>query len=114
MCLSSTTYTQAFDREQARDPDQAVDELLGRTLAEVGPSITAAAFGEFLAFAVGATTKIPALEQFCLVAAVAVLLDYFLQITWFVAGVSMDARRMKVRGQCNMWGAVPQLVGARF
>ena len=40
-------------------------------LADVGPSITAAALSEFLAFAVGATTDIPALEQFCIVAAVA-------------------------------------------
>lgn len=51
-----------------------------------------------LAFGVGATTHIPALESFCLVAAVAVLVDFLLQVTWFVAAISMDARRMRVRG----------------
>ena len=90
--------SKAYDREAAKEPSASVEELMGRALAEVGPSITAAASSEVLAFGVGATTHIPALESFCLVASIAVLVDFLMQITWFVAGVAMDARRMRVRG----------------
>ncbi|OMJ75522.1 hypothetical protein SteCoe_25300 [Stentor coeruleus] len=69
------------------------EEILGQTMREIGPTITAAAFSEFAAFIVGATTGIPALTNFCISAAVAVLADYFLQITAFVAVVELDHRR---------------------
>lgn len=52
--------------------------VLIETLAEVGPSITAAALAEACAFAIGALTKIPALRQFCIVAAIAVIVDFAL------------------------------------
>jgi len=68
---------------------------IGATLKEVGPSITTAAFGEFLAFFVGYLTKIPALQSFCLAAAFAVLVDYFLQITLFLAIVTLDEVRTR-------------------
>lgn len=68
---------------------------IGATLKEVGPSITTAAFGEFLAFFVGYLTKIPALQSFCLAAAFAVLIDYLLQITLFLAIVTLDEIRTR-------------------
>lgn len=45
-------------------------------MTEVGPSITAAAVSEVLAFLVGTFTNIPALQTFCMQAAVAVFFDY--------------------------------------
>ena len=60
-------------------------EQMGIALGEVGPSITTAAIGEFLSFLVGYLTDIPALESFCLCASFAVLINYFLQMTLFVA-----------------------------
>eukprot|EP00744_Colponema_vietnamica_P003701 GILI01005628.1.p1 GENE.GILI01005628.1~~GILI01005628.1.p1 ORF type:complete len:950 (-),score=322.34 GILI01005628.1:302-3151(-) len=71
-----------------------VEDKVARGLAEVGGSITAAAFSEFLAFLVGASTAIPALTSFCLVASFAVLADYILQITVFVACLSLDLKRV--------------------
>jgi len=71
-----------------------VERLIGDALAEVGPTITAAAAAEALAFATAATTDIPALKQFCAVAAIAVSLDFLMQMTFFVAAVSLDFRRM--------------------
>lgn len=72
-------------------------EEIAATLKEVGPSITTAAFSEFLAFSVGYYTKIPALQSFCLAAAFAVLIDYFLQITLFISIVTLDEIRVKNR-----------------
>ncbi|OQR99171.1 Resistance-Nodulation-Cell Division (RND) Superfamily [Thraustotheca clavata] len=72
-------------------------QLMGDAMANVGPSITVAAISECLAFLVGALTRIPALESFCIVAAIAVLADYLLQITWFAAALAIDARRVRAR-----------------
>lgn len=81
----------AKDRKNIED----LYDHIGFTLKEVGPSITTAAFGEFLAFIVGYLTKIPALQSFCLAAAFAVLIDYFLQITLFLAIVTLDEIRVR-------------------
>ena len=62
---------------------------LGEALREVGPSISTAAVCEFLAFIVGFMTNIPALQSFCLVAALAVFFDYLFQITVFIAVLAM-------------------------
>ena len=45
-------------------------------LKEIGPSIFVAAFCEALAFFIGMQTNIPALSSFCLVAGIAVLMDF--------------------------------------
>jgi Niemann-Pick C1 protein len=74
-----------------------LNDEMAATLKEVGPSITTAAFSEFLAFLVGYLTKIPALQSFCLAAAFAVLIDYFLQITLFLSIVTLDEVRVKNR-----------------
>lgn len=47
---------------------------------QAGPSITLAATAETLAFALGGLTPMPAVRNFSLVAALAVLLDFFLQV----------------------------------
>lgn len=48
----------------------------------MAPSILGAAVCEAVAFLVGALTDIPALRQFCLVAATAVLVGFVLQVSW--------------------------------
>jgi hypothetical protein len=75
----------------ARSPDEAA--ALAAALGEVGPTVVAAAACEMLAFGLGATTDIPALKQFCIVACVAVAIDAALQLTWFASAVAADARR---------------------
>ena len=47
-------------------------------MKEIGPSIFTAAFCESLAFFIGMLTDVPALWSFCLVAGIAVLLDFIL------------------------------------
>ena len=69
--------------------DLPIHKQLGEALREVGPSISTAAVCEFLAFIVGFTTNIPALQSFCLTAALAVFFDYLFQITVFIAVLAM-------------------------
>lgn len=80
---------------QAASSAEPIEETLAFVLAEAGPTITAAAVGEVLAFIVGITTNIPALVQFCVVAAVAVAFDLVFQLTWFTAAIALDARRVE-------------------
>ena len=70
-------------------------ERVAKGLANVGPSICTAATCEFLAFLVGVMTDIPALQSFCLVAAIAVFFDFLFQVTVFIAVLSLDNERIK-------------------
>jgi len=54
-------------------------ERLGAALAAAGPSVTLAAAAEALAFAAGALSGMPAVRNFSIAAALAVVLDYGLQ-----------------------------------
>lgn len=63
-------------------------------LKEIGPSIFAAAFCEALAFFIGMLTDIPALQSFCLVAGISVIMDFILQITLFIAALTLDGKRI--------------------
>lgn len=50
----------------------------------------------FSCFNLGAWTDMPAVKEFALYAAMAVLFDFILQITCFVSLMTIDARRQEV------------------
>ncbi|KAK9271226.1 hypothetical protein L1049_026816 [Liquidambar formosana] len=66
---------------------------VSNALVEVGPSITLASLSEVLAFAVGSFIPMPACRVFSMFAALAVLLDFLLQVTAFVALIVFDFLR---------------------
>jgi Niemann-Pick C1 protein len=103
-----------------RQPDQSnLEERISDALVEVGPSITLASFAEILAFAVSAINPTPATRVFSMFAgwflyiglvvsllvafgilqptlscaALAVFMDFLLQVTAFVALIVFDFRR---------------------
>ncbi|KAK9823955.1 hypothetical protein WJX72_006638 [[Myrmecia] bisecta] len=78
---------------QREDPQRPLPERMSAALAAAGPSISLAAACEVVAFGLGALTPMPAVRNFSLVAAVAVLLDYLLQVTAFVALLALDTQR---------------------
>ncbi|CAM9760685.1 unnamed protein product, partial [Choristocarpus tenellus] len=77
------------------DPSVPIPERVGKALARVGLSISYTSLTDFLAFMLGSTTSLPAVEYFCFYAGTAILFDYLLQVTAFVAFLAMDARRQK-------------------
>lgn len=94
MFIISTAFTRAKRRlKKATNEEPDTAEALGIALGDVAPSISAAAFSEIMAFIVGTATDVPALTDFCIQAAVAVGTDYLLQLTVFVAFLSLDERR---------------------
>ncbi|KAJ4829723.1 hypothetical protein Tsubulata_020732 [Turnera subulata] len=70
-----------------------LEDRISNALVEVGPSITLASLSEILAFAVGSFIPMPACRVFSMFAALAVLLDFLLQVTAFVALIVFDCRR---------------------
>jgi len=47
-----------------------------------------------LAFVIGMQTDIPALQSFCLVAALAIVFDFIYQICIFLPALALDKRRV--------------------
>ena len=73
----------------------SVEERMAYAMKEIGPSIFTAALCESCAFVIGMLTDVPALRNFCLIAAIGVACDFVLQITIFVAALALDNRRIK-------------------
>ncbi|KAG6434864.1 hypothetical protein SASPL_106508 [Salvia splendens] len=86
MCI----LVQAVKRQQLELP---IEGRISNALVEVGPSITLASLAEVLAFAVGSFIPMPACRVFSMFAALAVLLDFLLQVTAFVALIIFDFLR---------------------
>lgn len=61
-----------------------------------------AASCEVVAFSLGGLTSMPALRNFSVCAALAVLLDFLLQVTAFVALLALDTRRLE-QGRFDCW-----------
>lgn len=79
------------------DHDQfaSTHEAIGEAIGQVGPSILQTASSEFACFAIGAISEMPAVKTFAMYAAIAILLDFLLQITAFVALMAIDEGRRK-------------------
>ncbi|CAK7329084.1 unnamed protein product [Dovyalis caffra] len=90
-----------------------IEDRISNALLEVGPSITLASLSEILAFAVGSFIPMPACRVFSMFAALAVLLDFLLQVTAFVALIVFDCRRAEDnRIDCFPCIKVPSSPGA--
>lgn len=69
-------------------------QQVGVTMRQAGVSITVTSITDLAAFAVGASTALPALRSFCVFAALGVFAVYLLQATWLVAWFTLDQRRI--------------------
>eukprot|EP01080_Neovahlkampfia_damariscottae_P003800 gene3800-6961_t len=78
---------------EATDKKLPIHERVGETLKSVGTSITLAASSEFLAFMLGSLTNMPAVQAFCLYAGMAIIVNYFLQMTAFISLLAIDMNR---------------------
>uniref|UniRef100_A0A0B7ARF7 SSD domain-containing protein n=2 Tax=Arion vulgaris TaxID=1028688 RepID=A0A0B7ARF7_9EUPU len=85
---------QKYQREVLQE-GETVEHLIGRVVGKVGPSMLLTSVSESLAFFLGAMTQMPAVKVFSLYAAMAVLIDFLLQISIFVALLTMDAKRQE-------------------
>ncbi|XP_040011338.1 NPC1-like intracellular cholesterol transporter 1 isoform X2 [Xiphias gladius] len=80
-------------QRDVRRPGEKREEHIGRVLGNVAPSMLLCSLSESVCFFLGALSTMPAVKSFALYAALAVLMDFILQMTAFVALLSLDARR---------------------
>ncbi|KAJ3291120.1 hypothetical protein HK104_006324 [Borealophlyctis nickersoniae] len=76
--------------------DLPVKERVGLGLAKVGVQMSMSLFGEMFFLLTGSLIGVPALQEFCLFGAVSIVMDYFLQITFFTTILSIDIRRLEL------------------
>uniref|UniRef100_A0A672MRJ0 NPC1 like intracellular cholesterol transporter 1 n=1 Tax=Sinocyclocheilus grahami TaxID=75366 RepID=A0A672MRJ0_SINGR len=81
-----------YQRDMRR-PGEKREEQIGRVLGNVAPSMLLCSLSESVCFFLGALSTMPAVRSFALYAALAVLMDFILQMTAFVALLSLDAQR---------------------
>ncbi|KAJ3050879.1 hypothetical protein HK097_008144 [Rhizophlyctis rosea] len=76
--------------------DLPVKERVGLGLARVGVPMLATLGWEMAFLLLGSSIDIPALQEFCLFGAVSIVIDYFMQITFFATILSIDIRRLEL------------------
>ncbi|KAJ6662145.1 hypothetical protein lerEdw1_012610 [Lerista edwardsae] len=89
------TYELQFQRDE-RLQGETLDKQMGRILGDVAPSLFLSSFSEMVAFFLGTLSTMPAVRTFSLFAAVAVLIDFLLQITCFVSLLGLDIKRQEI------------------
>ena len=71
-----------------------IQDNIGMTMRHAGVAITVTSLTDFIVFALGGTTVLPALKSFCLWCSVGIIAVYFFQATLFTAFLSLDCRRL--------------------
>lgn len=82
--------------ELDRQPrDVGVIRIVKEVMSRTGATVTMTTLTDLVAFAVSTSTAFPAIRYFCIYAALAVTLSYAMMITFFVAAMTFDIRRIK-------------------
>lgn len=84
-----------FERVNISHSDDDVETRIAKALGRMGPSILLSASTETIAFALGAAVGMPAVRNFAIYAAGAVLLNAVLQVTMFVSVLALNQRRVE-------------------
>ncbi|XP_012665446.1 Niemann-Pick C1-like protein 1 isoform X1 [Otolemur garnettii] len=78
-----------------RKPGEEREVHIGRALGRVAPSMLLCSLSEAICFFLGALTPMPAVRTFALTSGLAVILDFLLQMSAFVALLSLDSKRQE-------------------
>jgi len=85
--------TESFGDTPARGFD--IKQRIATAVSRAGVSITVTSFTDIVAFGTGLMSSLPALQDFSVYAFVGIFLDFLFQLTFFVAGLTLDARRQE-------------------
>ncbi|ODV89534.1 hypothetical protein CANCADRAFT_58439 [Tortispora caseinolytica NRRL Y-17796] len=76
---------------------ETVEYRVSRALARVGPSIFLSTLSETITFLIATIVDMPAVRNFAIYAAGAVIANAWLQLTFLIAVISLDQRRLEAR-----------------
>jgi Niemann-Pick C1 protein len=90
-----------FERVNISHPEATIPERVSKALGRMGPSILLSATTETVAFSLGCAVGMPAVRNFAAYAAGAVLINAILQVTMFIAVLSLNQQRVEAsRADC--------------
>lgn len=82
------------------NPHSSVETRMGEMFKEAAVSITITSCTDFIAFCAGAISPLPAVRTFCLYTGVAVIWDFFYQITFFACIMVFTGHREASNRHC--------------
>ncbi|XP_054721717.1 NPC intracellular cholesterol transporter 1-like isoform X2 [Uloborus diversus] len=85
---------QAYQRDE-RLPEESISKQIGRVVGQVAPSMMLSSLSMSSCFFIGALTDMPAVKLFALYAGVALLINFFLQMTCFLCLFTLDVKRQE-------------------
>jgi Niemann-Pick C1 protein len=85
------------------DPTREPEDRIHATIRDIGISITISTITSTVAFGIGCISSIPTIYWLCLYAFPTILLVYFYQVTFFIAWIVLDDRRIKQRHRDCCW-----------
>ncbi|KAF6037774.1 PTCHD3 [Bugula neritina] len=95
---------EAWNNLSTFEKQKPLPEKVAIAMKHAGVSITVTSVTDFVAFAIGASTALPALKSFCIYAALGILFLFIMQSTFFVAWLTIDQRRQNAsRDACCIW-----------
>jgi len=85
-----------FMQQSRQYPKKSISWRISETCRRAGVSVLVTSFTDICAFAVGASSSLPALRAFCILAAVTVFFVWMYNVTFFLAVMTLDARRSEL------------------
>ncbi|CAB9519465.1 Pick C1-like protein 1 [Seminavis robusta] len=77
------------------NPEDDIEERIRQTLKDVGLSISVTTITTTVAFGLGSVSNIPAIRWLCLYSMTTIVVDFIYQITFFIAILVLDAKRIQ-------------------
>ena len=94
-----------FRTDHKQDPVLRIEQ----TMESVGPSIILTTITTTIAFVLGSTSTIQPISWLCMYAFPTIMIDFIYQVTFFVALLILDERRIQANRQdCCFWVTVPK------
>ena len=83
-----------YNLDESEKKKNSIEENIALTLKESGVAITVTSITDICAFSIGCVTILPGLKAFCLTCAIGIAAVYLLQVSWFVAWLRIDQKRI--------------------
>ena len=93
----------SLDRTLETKGDLSTREIIAEAISNAGGTITMTTLTDLVAFAVSTSSAFPAIRYFCIFAGLAITLSFVMIMTFFVAFLVYDVRRIKGR----RWDMIP-------
>ena len=92
---------QCWDTQSAEERQGSLEKRFGFLMRNAGAAITVTSVTDIIAFGIGASTILPALQSFCIYASVGIIATFIFQSSFFLAWMTLDQRRIEAnRNSC--------------